>query len=460
MDQRGRWAFFRMALGVAAVFVGVVACGESPPTGVRVESTVLSLTDSLARPIPGLPASVYETNGQCTVTISWASCWCPMGMAATSWVQIYPDQGTYDDFTCACKNGSDNADCSIDPGGGGGGGGEGGEGTGHGGGGSGQGWLSPFDSFYVELKCDKGVARTSNGGCELDYSPATAPITNLQWEFLHTDITPTQTGSTTWSGKVVAPGQVTLTFDLDGSSTTYRDNLTVTPRAGWSASWGFTSDGVVPAQNDLHLTAPLTYSGVSVLGFWCRDPNCTPLMPFLRPYAPGDAGGFETDSVTDAGPNSGVHFIKSVNYWSDAASAIHSQLRSNSGTGIAGMTTCNNMNWYDGNVCQGTSTSTLSSRLTCVENHEGRGSATGGGHQKTAEAIAGGYDPSPLLELLTAGSQVDLEGDADGIVSALRSSIETDINQQSEPTGNCGSQTFWFPNGSTWAQKSISGGEE
>jgi hypothetical protein len=327
--------------------------------------------------------------------------------------------------------------------------------------------LTVVEPFEASLECDTGVTRGESGGCTLSVNDASRLDEIIRWKFeaasLGLDsITSPHSGST-WDGNLVSSGTVTAFFrTTDGTEHDRSDHLYIEPRQwSWgSADWNFLPGGIPGGQTYLEQNEPLTSSHAQsglTLGIWCRNRTCTGAS-FLRPdYRNAETGGYQTGQI-DGGPNDGLFFVTSASFGSDTGNAVHPHIYASSGHMFANMASCTDRNWYNGNVCNGISTSTLNELITGVENHEAFGSTGTNGHESRARLEAARFDPHQAIEDLVNWSESGLRQNVETTVISVRDQLESALHSLAEPTGNFGPRSVYFQDGAVWRLLMISGG--
>jgi hypothetical protein len=178
----------------------------------------------------------------------------------------------------------------------------------------------------VTLVCDT-VVRGASGGCALTVEPETAQLTVQQWkfesEFVNPD--PNTSGQHTWTGTLVASGQVLVNFTLNGEPDEEQGEIVVLPRTTgiwnpmhWDSEVKFYPDaGSTACQGADRIQAvndSVQIGWIQTLAS-AQQGTCVPQR--IEPQAQPPA-----DSVT-SGPNQGAYYFSTLPFHWKSASRVH-----------------------------------------------------------------------------------------------------------------------------------------
>lgn len=290
------------------------------------------------------------------------------------------------------------------------------------------------------LECGEPVERGATATCTVDSSVDSVS----DWRFTGSGPfgqLPVTTPSVdyTWGGQVVLSGQVSVIAHIGGDSIPLVDSLLVYPRTG--NPWEFTLGDWDLDEDVTPTTCPFgfEYPGQDTLGINRPQDHSTcdenyMFTPRVNSKVSAITAVTEAPPVADGGPNDGLRWIESVQFYMYRATEINPWLKDDPGPGGEYLITTNSKK--DKNACREIGADTLGKNdpllittyafndtceqnnlddlLIAIKKHEGLGTVTSGasanGHESRNRhaATQPDNDPHVLAETIVIGPTDDL----------------------------------------------------
>jgi hypothetical protein len=311
----------------------------------------------------------------------------------------------------------------------------------------------------LTMTCTPGtVTRGDQVSCTASTMPSGAQLEVKQWAFTGAPVPIADTtDATSWSGRLVVGGTVSVTASVEGRSDTIASTTVVVTPRNWrwnSGQWSYQAGAAMICSN--------ARPAVGVLLGWnmnANAPSCAGdlqlrVQPDLR-FQPN--GGYQVGAVS-SGPNGGLWYITAATFTMPRASNLNPEWLSggttyplpagqqaqlcqsamNLPTGAAVA-----VNFYDFNeICMGNDVDAL---IAAAWAHEGFGSQGNNGHESVGRAAAGRLvnDPYAAIEGLVQDAEGLLRTYVGNNIWPLAVAITQEGGDHSLVTGNWPGGILW-----------------